>query len=111
MLLKCVADEFRKTGEFSEFLQRKDSKVSIEGIAPSSFALIIASIFNQEPRQTLVITKNYQKMQELYLDLTCFTDPQSVCLFPSWETMPYEYVSPSEKIEKERITSDRKSVV
>ena len=105
MLLKCVADEFRKTGEFSEFLQRKDSKVSIEGIAPSSFALIIASIFNQEPRQTLVITKNYQKMQELYLDLTCFTDPQSVCLFPSWETMPYEYVSPSEKIEKERITS------
>ena len=44
-------------------------------------------------------------MQELYLDLTCFTDPDLVFTLPPWDTLPYEFVSPPENIERERITA------
>ncbi len=104
MLLRPVSDSYSASEEFRQYLSAKE-KVFIEGIAPSSFAFIISAIYNQKPAQTLVVTRNYQKMHELYLDLTCFVDPQSVVKLPSWETLPYEFVSPSEAIERERVSS------
>ncbi len=44
-------------------------------------------------------------MQEIYLDLTCFTNEESLFKLPSWETLPYEYVSASENVERDRITT------
>ncbi|HQO39972.1 MAG TPA: transcription-repair coupling factor, partial [Spirochaetota bacterium] len=44
-------------------------------------------------------------MQELALDLSCFIDDSLIFRFPSWETLPYEFMSPPESVERERITS------
>ncbi len=108
MLLRTLAEKFSRSEEFSELnaaLKKKQLPVYIEGIAPSSIALIISSLFKISNRQIVVITENSLKMQELSLDISCFLDDNSILTLPSWDTLPYEFVSASEKTEKERITS------
>lgn len=104
MLLKSITDTFIRSGEFAGY-GKAAGGASIEGIAPSSFPFIVASAFNSTPRQTLVITKNAQRMHEVYIDLTCFTEPGNVFTLTPWETLPYEFVSPPEKTERERIAA------
>ena len=79
--------------------------MSIEGISPSSFPLLISSVFYSRGRQILVVTEGVSRMQELALDLSCFIDDSLIFRFPSWETLPYEFMSPPESVERERITS------
>src|SRR3990172_3471190 len=112
MILKPVSDIFRRSEEFLAFEQERSKKTAgvsgtilIEGISPASFPLISASIFNASPVQTVIITENYQKMYDLHLNLAAFVDPGLLFVFPPWETLPYEFVSPPEKTERERLTA------
>ena len=106
MILKSISESFSNSDEFKNLVDIIDNRqISIEGIASSSFSFIISSVFSSFREQILVITENYQKMQELFLDISCFADPGDICVFPPWETLPYEYVSPSEKIDRERVTT------
>ena len=111
MILKPVSDIFKNSPEFRELKKFNraegpvQEQVSIEGISPSSFPLIVSALFNDSPGQYLVVTENSQKMQELQLDLSCMVDEQYLFTLPPWETLPYEFVSPPEKIERERVTS------
>ncbi len=106
MILRELARSFARSDEFSGFITRDGAeRVRVEGIAPSSFGFAVASIFSADPRQTLVVVKNYQRMLEFHLDLACFVGDDEVSLLPSWEVLPYEFVSPSEKIERERVAA------
>ncbi len=111
MILRPLCDIFRQTEEFAALRTAlkdrgaDDAPVLIEGIAPSSFPLIAASAFNDDPRQTIVIAENYQKMHDMHLDLSALVDERLLNLFPPWETLPYEFVSPPETTERERITA------
>lgn len=105
MQLENLTKLFAGSEEFSEFLKKRNQKISIEGVAPSASPFLVASIFNHDPRPTLVITKNAQKMQETITDLCCFVDPGRVYPLTPWETLPFEFVSPSEQVERERITA------
>ncbi|MFC1668771.1 transcription-repair coupling factor [Spirochaetota bacterium] len=109
MILKSVIDEFSSSEEFKQFIKyfntSPGSELLIEGIAPSSFPVIIASIYNHCSEQIIIVTENSQKMQKLYVDLTCLVDESRVCKLPPWETLPYEFVSPIESVERHRITS------
>ena len=106
MILKSISKLFIQTEEIKEFFNlEKNKKISIEGIAPSSFSLIISSIFNHSPKQTLVVTSNSQKMQEIYLDISTFIEDEKILILPPWETLPYEFVSTSKRIERDRINS------
>ncbi len=110
MILKSISEQFIRGAEFRQLDQAMETSVpgkvsSIEGIAPSSFPLIAASVFNRFGGQVIAVAENPQKMQELYLDLTCFTDPDLIFTLPPWDTLPYEFVSPPENIERERITA------
>ncbi|MGL4368993.1 MAG: hypothetical protein ACRCUT_04885 [Spirochaetota bacterium] len=88
-----------KTPEFTAFEKERSSRtkatLSIEGIAPSSFPLLIAAHFNAGKNPLLVITKNQTAMNELVSDLSCFLDERLIAPLPSWEMLPYEYISPS----------------
>jgi len=112
MILKPISDRYINSNEFQELIipvseQRSDNLKSryIEGITPSSFPLIISSIFYSSPAQIVVITENSQKMHELYLDLSCFLDENLIFTLTPWETLPYEFISPSERIERERVSA------
>ncbi|TAL29773.1 MAG: transcription-repair coupling factor [Spirochaetes bacterium] len=105
MLLKPLTDSFIRSAEFATLRDGLGRRLAVEGIAPSSFPFIAASVFNDDPRQTLVIVKNRQAMLDAVTDLCCWTDHSRVFALPAWETLPYEFVSPPENIERERITS------
>ena len=111
MILRPLCDIFRQTEEFNTLRKAladrsgDDAPVLIEGIAPASFPLIAATVFNDEPRQTIVVAENYQKMHEMHLDLSSLVDESQLYVFPPWETLPYEFVSAPETTERERITA------
>jgi transcription-repair coupling factor (superfamily II helicase) len=105
MILKNICDKISSSEEFSELIRKGFRNSSIEGISPSSFPLIISSVFHCVNKQVFIVTENTQRMNELYLDLTCFIDDQFVYKFPPWETLPYEFMSPTESIERDRIKS------
>ncbi|HEY1405438.1 MAG TPA: transcription-repair coupling factor [Spirochaetota bacterium] len=83
----------------------KSGATFIEGVPPSAAPLIIAGLFIETNRPLFVITPSGTKMQDFITDLSCFIGDGSIAPFPSWEMLPYEFVSPSERIERERITT------
>ncbi len=104
MLLRACAEKYCRIEEFSSLLKAARG-TSVEGIAPSSYGFLIASIFLSNPRPTIVVARHYQKMHDLSLDVAGFIEPEKISLLPSWEVLPYEYAHPSEKIEAERISA------
>lgn len=106
MILKPIAEKLTQSKEFTllKALTPNENK-AIEGICESSFAMIIAARYLQNPKLSLVITKNSMKMDELFLDLGSILPSENICKLPPLEILPYEFVKPSEKNERERITS------
>lgn len=102
MLLNTIADQFQNNNIFKIC---KDSNTYIEGISPSSFSLIIASEFIKDPTKTIVICSNNTQLNEIYSDLSAFLDSRNIFKFPAYETLPYEYVSPTETIERDRVSA------
>ncbi len=105
MILKDIAVSFTASEDFQQIPENPGSSFAVEGITKASYPLIIAALFIKRPRQYLIITDTSQKMQELYLDLSCFVDEKDLLLLPPWETLPYEFVSPPESVERNRVTS------
>lgn len=105
MILNSICQQIISSDEFSRIRNEITNPLSVEGISPASFPVIISSVFLSRQRQMLVVTESIHKLNELYLDLTCFVDENFLFRFPSWETLPYEFMSPSESIERDRITS------
>lgn len=105
MVLKTVSDIFSSSKEFKEIKKNKQTPISIEGVSPGAAPLIISSFFNQNMEQTLVVVETIQQLNDIYLDLSCFIDDKYLFKFPSWETIPYEFMSPSETTERDRITT------
>lgn len=102
MVLQKIVEQYIHSDEFKPLRNIAEGQ-SIEGIAPSSSAFVIASLFVDKPCPTLVITRHYQRMHDLYVDLSSYVDIAKLSLLPSWEIPPYEFALPSEKIEAERI--------
>jgi len=103
MIIQKLAKNFLNTPEFSQL--NASDKVNIEGISSASYPLLISSLFLREKKQILVVLDSTQKMNDLLLDLSCFLDDNQIIPIPSWETLPYEFVSPPEKVERQRITA------
>ncbi|MDY6968267.1 MAG: transcription-repair coupling factor [Spirochaetota bacterium] len=106
MRLKPISELFSNSEEIQEFFSlAENEKISIEGITPNSFSLIIGTVYNHSPGQIIVLTNNSHKMQEIFKDISCFVDSDNIFTLPPWEVLPYESVSPSESIERDRITA------
>ena len=105
MLLKQIITEISKSDEYRELKLADNGSASIEGVSPASFPFLISAIFYSTNEQILVITDNTEHLNDLYTDLTCFIDEQYLFRFPSWETIPYEFMAPTEQSERDRITS------
>lgn len=105
MLLKQIITDINASREFRELNLSVNTPMSVEGVSPASFPFLISAIFNTALKQILVVTDNTEHLNDLYADLTCFIDDQYLFRFPSWDTIPYEFMTPSEHSERERITS------
>ncbi len=105
MILYPISNVFKDSDEAAQIYKNitERENISIEGITASSFSLIISAVYGNNPDQILVLTKNSHAMQDLYLDISCYLEPEKILMLPPWETLPYEFVSPSEKVERDRV--------
>lgn len=81
------------------------NSTSVEGISPAAFPLIIASAFLEKNTKYIIVCKNNAAINTFCNDLSCYIANDSIIPFPAYETLPYEFVSPSERIERERIST------
>ncbi len=64
------------------------------GTSPSSVPYLVAALATSE-RPVLVITPSDRAADEYAKSLSDFLDPDSIAVFPAWETLPHERLSPS----------------
>ncbi|MBN1500215.1 MAG: transcription-repair coupling factor, partial [Spirochaetes bacterium] len=107
MILENFLNLFRQSADFKDILtyHTEHKPLTVEGISPSSFSLISAALYLEVKQQILVICKNNTAVAETAMDLSLYIPEECICQFPSMDTLPYEFVSPAEKIERERINA------
>ena len=66
----------------------------VSGLAGSSRSLLLAQAHRKRGGATLVIVEDTDSAEEMYEDVSSLLDPDDVALFPPWEVLPYDQVSP-----------------
>jgi transcription-repair coupling factor (superfamily II helicase) len=109
MILKPICDAYAglKKDGISGILEHfsTGNGISVEGISPAASPLLIASLFHSTGRQVVAVTPDISAMRDLVIDLSCFMDADRIFTLPPWETLPYDFVSAPESIERERVTA------
>ena len=63
-------------------------------VPQSTIPAVVGSLLNQ-PRKVLVITASDRAAEDVAKSLRDFADAESIAVFPAWETLPHERLSPS----------------
>ena len=64
---------------------------------------LLASIVKFSKRRTLAVTATTVEAERLVHELRAFLNDEEVALFPAWETLPFERVSPSSEVMGRRL--------
>jgi transcription-repair coupling factor (superfamily II helicase) len=106
MITRFIPEHYSSTDEFNNLLSRVSrGDGDIEGLPASAAPFVIASLFISMKKTMLVLVKNPTALHDFVSDLSCFLEQEEIASFPSWEMLPYEFISPSEIIERERVTT------
>lgn len=84
-------------------LEDKKKNQYICGLLGSSRAYLLAGLYNKKKRPFLVVTSTQEEAEELREDISSFIE--EVALFPSWEILPYELLSPHHEITGLRLSA------
>ena len=83
--------------------QPNDHKI-LGNVLPGADALAISEIAEQNQNLTVVVTPDTRSAVRLSRILSELTS-QNVCLFPDWETLPYDTFSPHQEIISSRLSA------
>ena len=83
--------------------QPNDHKI-LGNVLPGADALAISEIAEQNQNLTVVVTPDTRSAVRLSRVLSELSS-QSVCLFPDWETLPYDTFSPHQEIISSRLSA------
>ena len=83
--------------------QPNDHKI-LGNVLPSADALAISEIAEQNQNLTVVVTPDTRSAVRLSRILSELSS-QNVCLFPDWETLPYDTFSPHQEIISSRLSA------
>ena len=90
-----------KLAESDPAIQRivelSDSQVEVDLVAPTNLYPLVTAILaaSESAKTLLVLTATGRSADELATELAAFVDPATIAVFPSWETLPHERLSPS----------------
>lgn len=107
MILRKIAEKYSAGSEFSALIDAVAAKkpAAVEGVPHSSFPLIVSALYYSLNKQIIAVTPDAQTLRDLRIDLSCFIEDSKIFTLPPWETLPYDFVSPPESIERERVTA------
>ena len=96
---------FMKTAFFQPDIptQPNDHKI-LGNVLPGADALVISEIAEQNQNLTVVVTPDTRSAVRLSRILSELSS-QNVCLFPDWETLPYDTFSPHQEIISSRLSA------
>ena len=96
---------FMKTAFFQPDIptQSNDHKI-LGNVLPGADALAISEIAEQNQNLTVVVTPDTRSAVRLSRVLSELSS-QNVCLFPDWETLPYDTFSPHQEIISSRLSA------
>lgn len=96
---------FMKTAFFQPDIptQPNDHKI-LGNVLPGADALAISEIAEQNQNLTVVVTPDTRSAVRLSRVLSELSN-QDVCLFPDWETLPYDTFSPHQEIISSRLSA------
>lgn len=96
---------FMKTAFFQPDIptQPNDHKI-LGNVLPGTDALAISEIAEQNQNLTVVVTPDTRSAVRLSRILSELSS-QNVCLFPDWETLPYDTFSPHQEIISSRLSA------
>lgn len=96
---------FMKTAFFQPDIptQPNDHKI-LGNVLPGADALAISEITEQNQNLTVVVTPDTRSAVRLSRVLSELSS-QNVCLFPDWETLPYDTFSPHQEIISSRLSA------
>lgn len=77
-----------------ELVQASADQLSVVAAAPAH-PIVDALIAQSTTAPVLIITATGREAQDAAEALTSFIDPHTIAVFPSWETLPHERLSPS----------------
>ncbi|MBT4288067.1 MAG: transcription-repair coupling factor [Deltaproteobacteria bacterium] len=91
--------------EFGQALQRTLPQVNksssayqqVSTLSGAASALYLNLLSKQDSRLRLVITDTFETAEQIIQDLTLFSDPEGICFFPHWDTLPYDNQSPDKE--------------
>ena len=96
---------FMKTAFFQPDIPTQPSDHKILGnVLPGADALAISEIAEQNQNLTVVVTPDTRSAVRLSRVLSELSS-QNVCLFPDWETLPYDTFSPHQEIISSRLSA------
>ncbi|HHF3821819.1 TPA: transcription-repair coupling factor [Haemophilus influenzae] len=84
-------------------IQPNDHKI-LGNVLPGADALAISEIAEQNQNLTVVVTPDTRSAVRLSRVLSELSS-QNVCLFPDWETLPYDTFSPQQEIISSRLSA------
>ena len=96
---------FMKTAFFQPDIPNQPNDHKILGnVLPGADALAISEIAEQNQNLTVVVTPDTRSAVRLSRVLSELSS-QNVCLFPDWETLPYDTFSPHQEIISSRLSA------
>jgi len=95
--LAALLDLVKTNSTFLAIAESARIASTIDLVGPSVvYPLVIAQIaLEQETGVTLVLTTTGRAADELAADLSAYLPAEGIAVFPSWETLPHERLSPS----------------
>jgi transcription-repair coupling factor (superfamily II helicase) len=74
-------------------LARRGHAEQVDLTAPAALRPVVAAVIARE-RPLLAVTATSREAEDLAAALGCLLDPDQVAVYPSWETLPHERLSP-----------------
>ncbi len=76
--------------------------LSYQGLVPAAQGWFLSKLF-QEKKQLVAVFSRRERVQELFEELREFLPGENVLLYPAWDTLPFEQLSPSRDVSAARL--------
>ena len=89
-----VADRILAGSVLAEALEEASSRATLDLTGPAAVRPFVVRGLVERGRTVLVVTATSREAEDQVVELGDLIDPASIALYPSWETLPHERLSP-----------------
>ncbi len=92
-MMSALVDHLR-SGQIASLAEQAAHLATLDVVATAGRPAILAALAEQVDQMLLVVTSTYREAEQLTESISTLIDPDRVCYYPAWETLPHERLSP-----------------